>query len=192
MKFFFVQDYKKKYRYFSSEPIHQIQVKFSRLEKIWNAAKKKLMLLPPRILAQEQAFKRVLKHEGKTVLIFHSGRLAEKKIKFKFFVFLQKQRTKHIALLVGETILLPISGLAALLPGPNVFFGVLALLMVTHWQASKGINRLRKKKYQFIPASVLRKWEEELESKKEENYSLILEKIEKEYNLKKISKILWQ
>ena len=122
MKYFFVQDYRQKYRFFSSEPIQNIQVKFTRLEKLWEEAKKRLMLLPKRILAQEQAFARALKLNEDSVEILHSGRLDEKRLKIKFFLFLQKQRTKHILLLVGEAILLPVSGLLALLPGPNVFF----------------------------------------------------------------------
>ncbi|MEE9501529.1 MAG: hypothetical protein V3V48_05605 [Candidatus Aminicenantaceae bacterium] len=155
MKYFFVQDYRQKYRFFSSEPIQNIQVKFTRLEKLWEEAKKRLMLLPKRILAQEQAFARALKLNEDSVEILHSGRLNEKRLKIKFFLFLQKQRTKHILLLVGEAILLPVSGLLALLPGPNVFFGVLALIMFTHWQALKGINKISRKSRLFITSRTL-------------------------------------
>jgi hypothetical protein len=35
MDFFIVQDYRQKYRYFSSESHSEIQVEFSRLRKIW-------------------------------------------------------------------------------------------------------------------------------------------------------------
>lgn len=192
MKFFFVQDYRHKYRYFSSEPIQEIHVKFSRLEKIWEEAKKKLMLLPQRILAQEQAFKRVLSFQESYIPILYSGRQSEKRIKIKFFFFLQKQRTKHIFLLIAETLLLPVSGLAALLPGPNVFFGILALLIITHWHAIKGIHSLLKKEHQFIPASSLREWEAAIKSRKGRNFPLILDKIGKEYELQNIQKILWK
>lgn len=192
MNFFFVRDHHHKYRYFSSDPTSQIQIKFSRWRKLWERAKKKLMLLPQRILRQEQAFGRVLKLEEKKIKIFHSNRLDEKKIKTKLYFFLQKQRTKHIILLIGETLLLPISGLAAFLPGPNVFFGVLALLMITHWQALRGINRLLKKEYEFIPSSLLEEWEKTLESKEEENFPQILEKIAQEYELENIRQILWK
>lgn len=192
MRFFFIQDYRHKYRYFSSVPIAQIQIKFSRWKELWEAAKKKLMLLPQRIYRQEQAFGRVLKLQEDRIQILHSGRFKEKKIRSKFYFFLQKQRTKHIVLLIGETLLLPISGLAAFLPGPNVFFGVLALLMITHWQALKGINRLLRKEYQFIPSSFFEEWEITLKSKKEEYFSKILKKIEEEYNFKDIHKVLWK
>jgi len=192
MKFFFVRDYSRKYRYFSSETLSQIKIKSSRWKKIWELAKKKLMLLPQRVLRQEQAFGRVLKLEEKNIQVFHSGRLDKKRLKIKFYFFLQKQRTKHIFMLTGEALLLPISGLAIILPGPNVFFGYLALLMITHWQALKGINRLLKKEHEFISSSLFKDWEQTLESKKEESYSQILEKIEKKYNLHDIHKVLWK
>lgn len=192
MRFFFVRDHSRKYRYFSSEPVNQIKVKSSRWQGIWELAKKKLMLLPQRILRQEQAFGKVLKLEEKKIQIFHSGRLDKKRIKIKFYFFLQRQRTKHIFLLIGEALLLPLSGLAVLLPGPNVFFGYLALLMITHWQALRGINRLLKKEYEFISSSLFKDWEQTLKSKKEESFGRILEKIEKEYNLHNIHKVLWK
>jgi len=192
MRFFFVRDHSRKYRYFSSEPVNQIKIKSSRWQEIWELAKKKLMLLPQRILRQEQAFGKVLKLEEKKIQIFHSGRLDKKRIKIKFYFFLQRQRTKHIFLLIGEALLLPLSGLAVLLPGPNVFFGYLALLMITHWQALRGINRLLKKEYEFISSSLFKDWEQTLKSKKEESFGRILEKIEKEYNLHNIHKVLWK
>ncbi len=192
MRFFFIRDYEKHYRYFSSEPFSQIQVNPSRLKKIWELAKKKLMLLPQRILRQEQAFSKISKLEEKKIQIFHSGRFDEKKIKHKFYFFLHKQRTKHFLFLLGEIILLPISGLAALLPGPNVFFGVLALIIITHWQALRGINRTLRKEQEFIPSPLFRDWEEALEQREEGKFPQILEKIKKEYGLEDIRKVLWK
>ncbi|MDH5465868.1 MAG: hypothetical protein OEY25_00450 [Candidatus Aminicenantes bacterium] len=192
MRFFFIRDYRHRYRYFSSDPISQIQIKTSRWKEFWELAKKKLMLLPQRILRQEQAFGKILKFNEDKIQIFYSGKPDNKKIKTKFYFFLQRQRTKHILLLVGETLLLPISGLAAFLPGPNVFFGVLALLMITHWQALRGINRTLKKYFEFIPSSLFREWEQAQESKKEESYPQIFKKIENEYNLVEIRKVLWK
>ena len=192
MRFFFIRDYRHRYRYFSSDPISQIQIKTSRWKEFWELAKKKLMLLPQRILRQEQAFGKILKFNEDKIQIFYSGKPDNKKIKTKFYFFLQRQRTKHILLLVGETLLLPISGLAAFLPGPNIFFGVLALLMITHWQALRGINRTLKKYFEFIPSSLFREWEQAQESKKEESYPQIFKKIENEYNLVEIRKVLWK
>lgn len=124
----------------------------------------------------------------------HSGLMSRKKVKIRFYFFLQKQRTQHAAFLIGESLLLPISGLAALLPGPNVFFGVLALLMVTHWHALRGINRLLKRNVQFTASfSSLRDWEKALESEEdEEKFSLLLKNISKEHSLPAVEKILWK
>jgi hypothetical protein len=192
MIFFFIRDFKNKYRYLSSEPPAEIQVKFSRWRKLWEAARKKLTLLPQRILRQEQAFIKSFNIEEKKIKIFHSGRLKERKIKTRFRFFLRAQKTKHVFLLIGETLLLPLSGLAVFLPGPNVFFGVLALLVITHWQALRGINRLSKKECNFTPSSLLDQWEEALESKDEQNFLRTLKEIEKEFRLVNIHKVLWK
>ncbi|MFC2164233.1 hypothetical protein ACFLT2_04450 [Acidobacteriota bacterium] len=192
MQFFFIQDYRRTYRFFSSEPVQNIQVKFTRLEELWIKAKKKLMLLPKRILAQEQAFSRVRKLEEETIQIYHSGRLEEKKIRRRFFLFIQKQRTKHTLFVIGESILLPITGVMALLPGPNIFFGVLALVMITHWQALRGINSLSRKKHIFITASSFQEWELSVDSKQDTDFLPILTKIEKEYSQEDLHKILFK
>ena len=192
MRFFFIKDYREKYRYFSAEPIRQIQLNFSRWKKIWEEARKKLMLLPRKNLAQEQAFEQVLHIGDAQVEILYSGCCSEQRIRVRFFFFLQRQRTRHILLLAGETILLPISGLAALIPGPNVFFGVLALLMITHWQAFRGINRLAKKDHVFTPVSSLKEWEQALKQADSEELARILDKIGRDYKLEHLHKILWK
>ncbi len=192
MLFFFVRDYKKKYRYLSAEPPGEIQVIFSRWRKLWEAAKKKLTLLPQRILRQEQAFSKSFNIKEKSIKIIHSGHSEERKIRTRFRFFLRTQKTKHIFLLIGEALLLPLSGLAAFLPGPNVFFGVLALLMVTHWQALRGINRLLKKEYDFTPSSLFDHWEEALASKEEKSLVRTLKEIEKQFRLVNIRKVLWK
>lgn len=190
MVFFFVQDVRGKYRYFSPEPAHPIDVEFSRLRKYWEEAKKRLMLLPQRILKQEQAFERVLKIPDQKITIIHSGRLESSKIKGKFNFFLHKQRTKHLALISGEALLLPISGLAALLPGPNVFFYVLALMIIVQWQAVRGINRLRKKEHLFTASDVLKEWEEAVEKNKQAAFPSILKRMEIECKIQNAHKIL--
>lgn len=192
MRFFFVKDYREKYRFFSAEPIRQIQLNFSRWKKIWEEAKQKLMLLPRKNLAQEQAFEQVLRTEDTQVEILYSGNCSEQRIRVRFFFFLQRQRTKHILLLIGETILLPISGLAALIPGPNVFFGVLALLMITHWQAFRGINRLAKKDHVFAPIPSLKEWEQALKKTNPDEFTRILDKISADFQLEHLHKILWK
>jgi len=118
--------------------------------------------------------------------------MGDKKVRRRFFFHLQKQKTKHILLLIGETVLLPVSGLMALLPGPNVFFGVLALLIYTHWQALRGIQRLSRAECTFIPSRLLSQWKDGLGSLKEADCLEVLEKMETEYQLTNLRKILYK
>lgn len=191
MVFFFVQDIRRKYRYFSADSCLSIQVKFSRFKKFWTSAKKKVLkLLPQRILNQEQAFESVLKIPDEQITIIHSGRLESPKIKNKFSFYLHRQRSKHIALLAGEFLLLPITGLAAILPGPNMFFYVLALLVIIQWKAVRGINRLKKKEYLFVASETLREWEDAVYRNEKESFSILLERIEAEHGIPEVHKIL--
>jgi hypothetical protein len=192
MDFFFARDYREKYRFFSSEPEKNISIPVSRSKRAWELAQKKLTLLPLRSLRQEQAFIRILKIGDETISIRYSGCRPEKRIALRFFFFLQKQRSRHILLLVGETLLLPLSGLAALLPGPNVAFAALALLMITHWQALKGINRLARKKHAFFATPLLAAWEEAVSLSRENRYAEIIKGIEQEHSLSGLRKILWK
>ena len=192
MDFFFVPDFRGRFRFFSSQPVQEIQGEFSRLQRIWAAAKQKLLLLPPRILHQEQALARIAKHETAEVSIKHAQGTSDKKIRRRFFFFLQKQRSKHLLLLIIEAVLLPISGLMALLPGPNVFFGILALLMYTQWQALRGIYRLRKMKPRFAPSELLEQWERALDAGDSTEYAAILSSIEAEYHISDATKILFK
>lgn len=192
MKFFFTLDYKKRYRFFSSEPPKDVQEELSRWKKLWETAKQKIMRLPQRTLVQELAFQKALKIKEKNIQIYYSGDPEEKKIRKKFSHFLNRQKTKHIFLLLGEVILLPVSGLAAFLPGPNVFFYFLALLLITNWLALRGIIRLQRKNYRFTTAPTFKEWEQSLESKGEEDFSQILKKIERIYKLPNVRKILWK
>lgn len=192
MEFYFIRDHREKYRFFSSEPEKDIAIPVSRTKRAWELAQKKLTLLPPRILRQEQAFIRIQKIKDETISIHHSGLRPEKRIRLRFSLFLYKQRSKHILILIGETLLLPLSGLAALLPGPNVAFAALALLMITHWRALQGINRLARKKLEFPIAPLFTDWEEACGRAQEEGCAEILKKVETEYHLSQINKVLWR
>ena len=192
MVYFFIKDYRQKFRFFSSEPERDFAIKVSRTKEMWQLAQKKLLLLPPRMLSQEQAFISLLKVIEDTIRVHHSGCHSEKRIKIKFSFFVQKQRSKHILLLIGETLLLPLSALAALLPGPNVFFAALALVMITHWRALRGLNHLARKKHEFLTAPLFSEWEEAVALSQETRYTEILQKIETEHNLPQLQKILWK
>jgi hypothetical protein len=192
MKFFFVRDYKGRYRYFSSDAAKPIQVKFSKSREVWELAKKKLMLLPHRTLRMEQAFERALRLKDGCLPIVYAGSTDKGKVRLKFSLFLQKQRTTHILVLAGEAVLVPISGLAAFLPGPNIAFYALALLMITQWLALRGINRTIKAEHEFIPDPHLAAWEGAVHGGEVERYPEILASIENAHNIKDIRKILYK
>lgn len=192
MKFFFTLDYKRRYRFFSSESPKNVQEELSRWKKFWGKAKQKIMRIPQRTLAQELAFQKSLKLKEKNIRIHYSGNGDERIMRKRFFRFLNSQKTKHIFLLIGEILLLPVSGLAAFLPGPNVFFYFLALLIITNWLALRGIIQLRRKNYQFIEAPTLKEWEQSIEEKREKDFPQILKKIERIHQLPHIKKILWK
>ena len=103
----------------------------------------------------EQAFERALRFKAGCLPIVYADSADESKIQLRFSLFLQKQRTTHILVLAGEAVLVPISGLVAFLPGPNIAFYALALLMITQWLALRGINRTIKTEHEFIPDPLL-------------------------------------
>ena len=191
MNFFFIQDHQCRYRYFSSEPPKLIEVKLSKPKRAWELAKKKLMLLPQRTLRQEQAFERAILHRGKPLRILHAAGVGEEEIRARFGVFLRKQRTNHVAVLAVEAILVPLSGIVAILPGPNIVFYALALLMITQWLAFRGIQRTLKAEYHFVPDERLAAWEQAAREGDEEKFPGILQSIEAEHGLKDLRKILW-
>jgi len=190
--YFFLRDASQKFRFFSSEPPARIPVQFSKSRKIWESAKKKLLLLPARIFYQEQAFIDVLKAGEAPLGIGYGDSHPEKKIKFRFYFFLQRQRTRHVVFLIVETLFLPLSGLAMLIPGPNVFFGALALLMVTHWKAWKGLNRLSRLSHEFIPTPLISAWEQAVEAGRESDFGPILKRLEEELHFPRPDESLWK
>jgi hypothetical protein len=192
MDYYFVKDFKKNYRFFSSHPIHPIEVNFTKWRKRWEEAKRRLMMLPPKILSQEQAFERALKIKDQETIIYYSGIKDKDRMKRKFSLFLEKQRSKHFFLLLFETILLPISGVMAFLPGPNVFFYVLFLIMYTQWRAMRGIKILIHKNHEFVCSSLLKEWESAVESRSSEQMEVVIEKMAREFPVNKIRKILYQ
>ena len=168
MTFFFFRDRPHRYRFFSSEPLGPLPARFSKTREIWEKAKAKVTRLNPRILLQEQAFERGGRPGEGPLRILHSGRLDEKAVRTRLFFFLQRQRTRHTLILAGEALVLPLTGLAALLPGPNFLFYVLAILMVIQWQALRGIHRILHRDYELVADPLFAEWEEALESRDRE------------------------
>jgi hypothetical protein len=192
MTFFFVRDYRHRHRFFSAEPLGPLPAKFSRSRAIWETAKNKVTGLNPRMLLQEQAFERGARPGNDPVRILHSGHSEDKAIRTQFFFFLQRQRTRHLLVLAGEALLLPVSGLAALLPGPNIFFYFLAVLMIIQWQALRGVNRLIHKDIEFASDPLLAEWEAAVDARAEARFPELLARLETVHGLPSPRKLLWK
>ncbi|MGD0781540.1 MAG: hypothetical protein ABSA30_01630 [Candidatus Aminicenantales bacterium] len=190
--FFFVRDDRSKFRFFTADPPRPPDVRRTKAQAAWDLAKRKLMVLPQRILRQEQAFARALKTGEREVRVLYSGAREETHIGLRFRLFLLKRRTTRIFILLGETLLLPFTALTMPLPGPNVFFYVLALLMITHWQSFRGIHAFLKKEYTFAEAPLLAEWEEAVKAGNETAYLSLLARMETEWGLTDLRKILWK
>ena len=191
-EFFFVRDYRRKFRFFTADPPRPPDVRRTKARAAWDLAKRKLMVLPQRILRQEQVFARALKMEDKEVRVFFSGAGEETRIGLRFRLFLLKQRTTRILILIGETLILPFTALTMPLPGPNVFFYVLALLMITHWQSFRGIHAFLKKEYAFAETPLLAEWEEAVKAGDETAYLALLARMEAKWGLTDLRKVLWK
>lgn len=59
-----------------------------------------------------------------------------------FKIWIQKEKMKRLVLVVLEGIILPLTPFLALLPGPNVFFYVPALLFYYHLRSFLGLKRI--------------------------------------------------
>jgi len=192
LTFFFLRDHKQDYRFFSSEPPRPPELKRSKVKEGWELAKKKLMLLPQKMLRQELAFARVLKIEEPVIRVICSGLAEEKKVNFRFRLFLHKCRTTRIVVLIGEALLLPFVGLLTPIPGPNIAFYALALLIITHGQSFRGVRAVLKKHHEFIESPLAAEWEKAVKAGGEGLYPDILARIEREYGLTDLRKVLWK
>jgi len=192
LNFFFVRDARREMRFFSSEPPQPPEAGRSKVKAAWELAKKKLMVLPQRMLRQEQAFARTLKLEEPGIRILYSGIADEHKIHHRFSFFLQRQRSKRVFYLIGEALLVPLTGLLMPLPGPNIAFYVVALLLITHWLSIRGVRAILKKRHEFVEAPLLAEWETAVADRAEDRYADILDRIEREYGLVNLRKVLWK
>ena len=192
MDFFFVRDYRNRPRFFSTGPLGPLPANFSKTRAVWEKAKKKVTNLSPRLLLQEQAFELGGRPGDSPIRILHSGRHEERSVRTKLAFFLERQRTRHIVVLAGEAVVVPITGLAALLPGPNVIFYVLAILMIIQWQALRGIARILRRDHELVADPVLAEWEAAVEARDQARYPEILGRLEKVHGLPFPRKLLWK
>ena len=192
MDFFFVRDYRHRPRFFSTGPLGPLPANFSKTRAVWEAAKKKVTSLSPRVLLQEQAFELGGRPGEGPLRILHSGLRDDKSVRARLFLFLQRERTRHIVMLAAEAVALPVTGLAALLPGPNIIFYVLAVVMVIQWQALRGIGRILRRDHELVTNPLLAEWEEAAEARDPARFPAILDRLEQVHHLPTPRKLLWR
>lgn len=192
MDFFFVRDHRNRPRFFSSGPLGPLPAHFSKTREVWEKAKKKVTSLDPRTLLQEQAFELGGRPAAGPLRILHSGRHDDKSVKTRLFLFLQRHRSRHVLLLAVEAVAVPFTGLIALLPGPNIVFYILAIVMVIQWQALRGIKQILHREYELVADPLLAEWEAAVEARDEARYPGILDRLEKTHGLPSPRKLLWR
>jgi len=65
-----------------------------------------------------------------------------KRIKFIFKMWIQKEKLKRLILSILESLVIPLTPFLALLPGPNVFFYIPALLLYYHFTSYLGLRKV--------------------------------------------------
>jgi hypothetical protein len=63
-----------------------------------------------------------------------------KRVKRAFKLWIKKEKAKRLVLSVLEALVIPLTPFLALLPGPNIFFYVPALLLYFHYRSYKGLK----------------------------------------------------
>jgi hypothetical protein len=150
------------------------------------------LLLPVRILRQEQAFAQAPGPADPPPRVLHGRRKGQREMRRSFFFFLQRQKSRHYLILGLEALMLPISGLAAILPGPNIFFYTLAIVMITQWRAVRGISRLLKRRgeIEFVFDPHLAAWEKAVAGRDPEQGAACLKAAAEAHGLGNLEKIL--
>lgn len=192
MAFFFVRDHRRRFRFYSAGPLGPFPANFSKTREVWEAAKKKVTGLNPRTLLQEQAFEQGGRPGEGPLRILHSGLHDEKSLRTRLFFFLQRHRTRHIALLIAEGIAVPFTAPIAFLPGPNIVFYVLAIVMIIQWQALRGIKHILHREYELVVDPILAEWETAVEAGDEARFPEILDRLVKVHGLPAPRKLLWK
>ncbi len=85
------------------------------------------------ILAKIHTYKIIIESDKKR------GKEFTKKV---FSIWIRKERFKRRILIAVEAILIPFTGILALLPGPNFFFYVPALFLYYHWKSLSGLKKI--------------------------------------------------
>ncbi len=192
MDFLFVRDSRRRLRFLSPGSQELMPAGSSWSRRAWEKARQKITGLDPRTLLQEAAFELAAKTDREPPRVLVATLDEEKRVRARFTFFLRKQKTRHVLLLAVEAVAVPVTGLAALLPGPNVIFYFLAVLMIIQWQALRGINRLLREDVPFAANALLEEWEAAVAAGDTADYPRILEKLEIDLGVPRARRALWK
>ncbi|MCP4151574.1 MAG: hypothetical protein GY757_27775 [bacterium] len=112
--------------------------------KIW--VQKGLDLLKkhtPKILSYLSKQKILSELKDYQIILRTSKSKDNERIKHSFQMWLQKEKMKRLVFVVIEAMLIPFTAPLAVLPGPNFFFYIPALLLYYHYGSYKGLKKAR-------------------------------------------------
>ena len=66
----------------------------------------------------------------------------DERVKFIFKIWVKKEKAKRLFLIIIEALIIPFTVFLALLPGPNFFFYVPALLFYYHYTSYRGLGKV--------------------------------------------------
>lgn len=72
----------------------------------------------------------------------YKGKKRDKRVKGVFKMWMRKERAKRLIFVILEALVIPFTPVLALLPGPNVFFYIPALLLFYHFTAYRGMRKV--------------------------------------------------
>jgi hypothetical protein len=76
------------------------------------------------------------------IIIKTSEKKGQKKIKHNFRLWIQKEKSKRFIWLIIDALVIRFTGFLAILPGPNFFFYVPALLFYYHLNSFLGLRKI--------------------------------------------------
>ncbi len=191
--FFFVHDHLGRRRFFSTDPVRSPDIRFSKSREAWEKARGWLLsFLPARLLRQEQAFGRILTWEESPLPVLY-GRAADPgRAAHKLVHFFRAHKRHHVVLMIFEAILMPLTGFAALLPGPNIIFYAPALFFLLQVKALRGLCRAIRLEHNLRLDPLLAEWEAAVSGGATDRYAGIIARLEESHGLTGLRKVLWK
>lgn len=98
----------------------------------------------PRVLRYLSQEKTIAELYACAIIIETTDDIPLQQLRAVFYSWIKRQKTKRLILVIAESLVLPITPFLALLPGPNIFFYIPALLVYYHFRSYQGLSRAGK------------------------------------------------